>query len=214
VKRVFGAPTHARPRNHGNRRFLGQIGGRGPRAHTSTRLWFLCLSHRLASASLATDRRVATATILSRVGIHRGQHGECVRSKVLDWHGKGRKVPSRVAYVYHGSSLWRRARLGMEDFRQFRNCTMKSGIFSRVLEVRSCNPTFRSYPPFHVASAVSRTLRRPLPRHLAGRSPRGHVYLNDEDRIAWHDILGAACKRFNRTCHAWRQMTNMLESKT
>lgn len=51
--------------------------------------------------------------------------------------------------------------------------------------------------------------------HITLRGNRlEYIYLNDEDRIARLDIRVAVCKRFNRACHAWRQMTNMLECKT
>lgn len=45
--------------------------------------------------------------------------------------------------------------------------------------------------------------------HVTSRGDRREdIYLNDEDRVAWLDILGAVCKRFNWACHAWCEMTN------
>ena len=59
---------------------------------------------------------------------------------------------------------------------------------------------------------MSRPLRLELSGglyHVTSRGDRREdIYLNDEDRIAWLDILGAVCKRFNWACHAWCQMSN------
>ena len=37
---------------------------------------------------------------------------------------------------------------------------------------------------------------------------REEIYLGDEDREAWLEVLGQVCERFNWVCHAWCQMTN------
>ena len=59
---------------------------------------------------------------------------------------------------------------------------------------------------------MSRPLRLELSGglyHVTSRGDRREdIYLNDEDRISWLDILGAVCKRFNWACHAWCQMSN------
>lgn len=37
---------------------------------------------------------------------------------------------------------------------------------------------------------------------------REDIYLSDADRVAWLEVLGQVCERFNWVCHAWCQMTN------
>ncbi len=37
---------------------------------------------------------------------------------------------------------------------------------------------------------------------------REEIYLGDEDREVWLEVLGQVCERFNWVCHAWCQMTN------
>jgi len=60
---------------------------------------------------------------------------------------------------------------------------------------------FVSCPP-----PAPRTLRRLY--HVTSRGDRREdIYLNDEDRIAWLDILGRFAGA-SRDCHAWCQMTN------
>jgi REP element-mobilizing transposase RayT len=63
-----------------------------------------------------------------------------------------------------------------------------------------------------ILSIMSRPLRIELSGglyHVTSRGDRQEdIYLNDEDRVAWLDSLGAVCKRFNWACHAWCQMTN------
>jgi putative transposase len=45
--------------------------------------------------------------------------------------------------------------------------------------------------------------------HVTSRGDgREDIFLGDEDRIAWLDVWGAACKRFNWVCHAYCLMTN------
>ncbi len=45
--------------------------------------------------------------------------------------------------------------------------------------------------------------------HVTSRGDgREDIYLNDEDREAWLEILGQVCERFHWICHAWCQMTN------
>ena len=57
---------------------------------------------------------------------------------------------------------------------------------------------------------MSRPLRIELAGGLYHVTSRGDgqedIYSSDEDRLAWLDILGAVCKRFNWACHAWCQM--------
>ncbi len=59
-------------------------------------------------------------------------------------------------------------------------------------------------------------MARPLRLELAGSlyhvtsrgDGREDIYLSDEDRIAWLDILGQVCERFNWVCHAYCLMSN------
>jgi REP element-mobilizing transposase RayT len=59
-------------------------------------------------------------------------------------------------------------------------------------------------------------MSRPLRLELAGGvyhvTSRGDgqedIYLSDADRLAWLDVFGQVCARFNWVCHAWCQMTN------
>lgn len=59
-------------------------------------------------------------------------------------------------------------------------------------------------------------MSRPLRLELAGGlyhvtscgDGREDIYLSDADRLAWLDVFGQVCKRFNWVCHAWCQMTN------
>lgn len=45
--------------------------------------------------------------------------------------------------------------------------------------------------------------------HVTSRGDRREdIYFGDDDRLAWLDILGAVCKRFNWAVHAWCQMDN------
>ena len=45
--------------------------------------------------------------------------------------------------------------------------------------------------------------------HVTSRGDRREeIYLGDEDREAWLEVLGQVCERFNWVCHAWCQMTN------
>jgi len=45
--------------------------------------------------------------------------------------------------------------------------------------------------------------------HVTSRGDRREdIYLSDDDRLAWLDILGAVCERFQWSCHAWCQMDN------
>lgn len=45
--------------------------------------------------------------------------------------------------------------------------------------------------------------------HVTSRGDgREDIYLSDADRVAWLDVLGQVCARFNWVCHAWCQMTN------
>jgi len=59
---------------------------------------------------------------------------------------------------------------------------------------------------------MSRPLRLELAGGLYHVTSRGDgredIYLSDADRVAWLDVLGQVCKRFNWVCHAWCQMTN------
>lgn len=59
-------------------------------------------------------------------------------------------------------------------------------------------------------------MARPLRLELAGGlyhvtsrgDGREDIYLSDQDRQVWLEILGQVCRRFNWVCHAWCQMTN------
>ena len=59
-------------------------------------------------------------------------------------------------------------------------------------------------------------MARPLRLELAGAlyhvtsrgDGREDIFLSDEDRIAWLEILADVCRRFNWVCHAYCQMTN------
>lgn len=45
--------------------------------------------------------------------------------------------------------------------------------------------------------------------HVTSRGDgREDIYLRDEDRESWLEILGQVCERFNWVCHAWCQMSN------
>lgn len=45
--------------------------------------------------------------------------------------------------------------------------------------------------------------------HVTSRGDgREDIYLSDADRVAWLEVFGQVCKRFNWVCHAWCQMTN------
>lgn len=59
---------------------------------------------------------------------------------------------------------------------------------------------------------MSRPLRLELAGGLYHVTSRGDgredIYLSDADRLAWLEVFGQACKRFNWVCHAWCQMTN------
>ena len=45
--------------------------------------------------------------------------------------------------------------------------------------------------------------------HVTSRGDgREDIYLRDEDRESWLEILGQVCERFNWVCHAWCQMGN------
>jgi REP element-mobilizing transposase RayT len=59
---------------------------------------------------------------------------------------------------------------------------------------------------------MSRPLRLELAGGLYHVTSRGDgqedIYLSDADRLAWLDVLGQVCTRFNWVCHAWCQMTN------
>jgi putative transposase len=59
-------------------------------------------------------------------------------------------------------------------------------------------------------------MARPLRLELAGAlyhvtsrgDGREDIFLDDQDRLAWLEILGQVCDRFNWVCHAYCQMTN------
>ena len=59
---------------------------------------------------------------------------------------------------------------------------------------------------------MSRPLRLELAGGLYHVTSRGDgredIYLSDTDRLAWLEVFGQVCKRFNWVCHAWCQMTN------
>lgn len=59
---------------------------------------------------------------------------------------------------------------------------------------------------------MSRPLRIELPGglyHVTSRGDRREaIYLCDDDRLAWLQILADVCKRFNWRCHSWCQMDN------
>lgn len=45
--------------------------------------------------------------------------------------------------------------------------------------------------------------------HITSRGDRREdIYFSEADRLAWLDIFGQVCSRFNWVCHAWCQMTN------
>ncbi len=45
--------------------------------------------------------------------------------------------------------------------------------------------------------------------HITSRGDRReNIYFSEADRLAWLDIFGQVCSRFNWVCHAWCQMTN------
>lgn len=59
-------------------------------------------------------------------------------------------------------------------------------------------------------------MSRPLRLELAGGlyhvtsrgDQREDIYFGDADRLAWLELFGKVCERFNWVCHAWCQMTN------
>ncbi|MHB1077562.1 REP-associated tyrosine transposase [Thiobacillus sp.] len=59
-------------------------------------------------------------------------------------------------------------------------------------------------------------MSRPLRLELAGGiyhvtsrgDGREDIYLSEADRLAWLEVVGQVCKRFNWVCHAWCQMSN------
>jgi putative transposase len=59
---------------------------------------------------------------------------------------------------------------------------------------------------------MSRPLRLELSGGLYHVTSRGDgredIYLSDADRLAWLEVFGQVCKRFNWVCHAWCQMSN------
>ena len=59
---------------------------------------------------------------------------------------------------------------------------------------------------------MSRPLRLELAGGLYHVTSRGDgredIYLSDADRMAWLEVFGQVCTRFNWVCHAWCQMTN------
>lgn len=59
---------------------------------------------------------------------------------------------------------------------------------------------------------MSRPLRLELAGGLYHVTSRGDgredIYLGEADRLAWLEVLGQVCKRFNWVCHAWCQMSN------
>ena len=59
---------------------------------------------------------------------------------------------------------------------------------------------------------MSRPLRLELSGGLYHVTSRGNrredIYADDADRLAWLNILGQCCERFNWAIHAWCQMTN------
>ena len=59
---------------------------------------------------------------------------------------------------------------------------------------------------------MSRPLRLELAGGLYHVTSRGDgredIYLSEADRLAWLDVFGQVCKRFNWVCHAWCQMSN------
>jgi putative transposase len=45
--------------------------------------------------------------------------------------------------------------------------------------------------------------------HVSSRGDRREgIYLDDEDREAWLEVMGDACDRFNGVVHAYCQMSN------
>lgn len=59
---------------------------------------------------------------------------------------------------------------------------------------------------------MSRPLRLEFPGALYHVTSRGNrrapIFMNDNDRYAWIDVVGKACSRFNFTVHAYCQMGN------
>ena len=59
---------------------------------------------------------------------------------------------------------------------------------------------------------MSRPLRLELAGGLYHVTSRGDgredIYLSEADRLAWLEVFGQVCKRFNWVCHAWCQMSN------
>ncbi|MBM3341006.1 MAG: transposase [Betaproteobacteria bacterium] len=59
---------------------------------------------------------------------------------------------------------------------------------------------------------MSRPLRLELPNALYHVTSRGNaradIYLTDDDRAAWLEVLAEVCSRFNWVCHAYCQMGN------
>jgi putative transposase len=73
--------------------------------------------------------------------------------------------------------------------------------------IRSCGTIVPGY-----TSHMSRPLRIELAGglyHVTSRGDRREdIYAADEDRLAWLDLFGKVCKRFNWRCHAYCQMTD------
>ena len=45
--------------------------------------------------------------------------------------------------------------------------------------------------------------------HVTSRGDRREdIYLDDEDRLAWLEVMAQVCERFNWRCHAWCLMDN------
>ena len=45
--------------------------------------------------------------------------------------------------------------------------------------------------------------------HVTARGDRGEdIFLGDDDRVDWLEVLGQTCQRFNWVVHAYCQMTN------
>ncbi len=59
---------------------------------------------------------------------------------------------------------------------------------------------------------MSRPLRLELAGGLYHVTSRGDgredIYLSEADRLAWLEVFGQVCQRFNWVCHAWCQMSN------
>jgi len=45
--------------------------------------------------------------------------------------------------------------------------------------------------------------------HITSRgNQKAAIYLSDDDRLNWLDVLSIVCERFNWRCHAWCMMDN------